>query len=216
MKKDSLKETLEQKILTESLVIIRKDGVNNLSLRSIAKDLKVSHTAPYRHFESKEHLLAKLFEHGFTLLQKQLLCNLPDPYDCDKLIIRFYQMLENIILFASDNPDLYLFMFGSCPFDKSLYTEAVSKADEGYELLCEQLKAMQVNNLISEGDIQQQAFFTFSAIHGYASLLINGIVEVKATKLLTPDEIKSYCQRNILRALQPIDKAFPDKVPFGY
>jgi AcrR family transcriptional regulator len=216
MDKHKTKKTLEQKILYESLIIIREQGLNSLSLRSIAKSLQVSHTAPYRHFESKEHLLAKLFEHGFTLLREQLLSDLPDSYDCDKLINRFYQMLENIILFASNNPDLYLFMFGSCPFDKSVYPDAVAKADEAYELLCEQLKAMQVNNLISKADIQQQAFFTFSAIHGYASLLINGLVEVKATKLLTLDEIKSYCQHNILRALHPIDSSSSVKAPFSY
>ena len=76
--------------------------------------------APYRHFESKEHLLARLFEHGFQPCTRKFR-KLPEAYKTDELIKRFYLMLENIISFASNNPDLYLFMFGSCPFDKACF-----------------------------------------------------------------------------------------------
>ena len=210
------KDSLEQKILHECLVILKDHGLSQLSLRAIAKSLDVSHSAPYRHFESKEHLLARLFEHGFQTLHQEISRDLPEAYKTDQLVSRFYLMLENIISFASGNPDLYLFMFGSCPFDKSLFPEAVSEADQAYELLCDQLKAMQANNLILPGDIDQQAFFTFSAIHGYASLLINGIVEAKGAKALNADDIKSYIQHNILRALEKNENKIADKAPFSY
>lgn len=210
------KDSLEQKILHECLVILKNQGLSQLSLRAIAKSLDVSHSAPYRHFESKEHLLARLFEHGFQTLHQEISTNLPEAYKTDELVKRFYLMLENIISFASSNPDLYLFMFGSCPFDKSLFPEAVSKADQAYSLLCDQLRAMQANNLILPGDIDQQAFFTFSAIHGYASLLINGLVEAKGAKALTTDDIKSYIQHNILRALEKNENTAGNKAPFCY
>ena len=160
------KDSLEQKILHECLVILKNESISQLSLRAIAKALNVSHSAPYRHFESKEHLLARLYEHGFQTLHQEISKDLPEAYKTDQLVSRFYRMFENYTNFASNNPDLYLFMFGSCPFDKSLFPEAVSKADQAYSLLCDQLRAMQANNLILPGDIDQQAFSPFPPLTG--------------------------------------------------
>ena len=43
-----------------------------MSLRSIAKEAKVSQTAPYRHFKTKESLLAEVSKRGFIELKEIL------------------------------------------------------------------------------------------------------------------------------------------------
>ena len=50
-------EDLREKILVESLKIIYDTGVSSLSLRDVARRLNVSHSAPYRHFQSKDVLI---------------------------------------------------------------------------------------------------------------------------------------------------------------
>ena len=52
--------SLREACLTEALDAIREKGVEALSLRDVARRLKVSHQAPYKHFSSKDHLLAEV------------------------------------------------------------------------------------------------------------------------------------------------------------
>ena len=45
------RENLKQKLIDEAYKAIKKDGVDTISLRKLAKKAKVSQTAPYRHFQ---------------------------------------------------------------------------------------------------------------------------------------------------------------------
>ena len=51
---------LAEAVLLRAAEIIDERGIEALSLRSIARDLGVSHSAPNRHFKSKTDLLSAL------------------------------------------------------------------------------------------------------------------------------------------------------------
>ena len=46
--------------------VIAEQGVENLSMRDVARKLGISHQAPYRHFESRDHLLAEIMRRCFA------------------------------------------------------------------------------------------------------------------------------------------------------
>lgn len=54
--------------MDHSRKVLEAKGVSSLSLRDIATDLGVSHTAPYRHFPKKMDLLQALVTEGFREL----------------------------------------------------------------------------------------------------------------------------------------------------
>ena len=63
---------LKEELITSACKICETDGHENMSLRSIAKEANVSQTAPYRHFKTKESLLAEVSKLGFDELTDRL------------------------------------------------------------------------------------------------------------------------------------------------
>ena len=63
---------LRTAILAAAGQLLEKKGIEALSLREVARRAGVSHNAPYRHFPSRESLLAALAAEGFGRFREQL------------------------------------------------------------------------------------------------------------------------------------------------
>lgn len=63
---------LRRAVLDRALEVVAKSGPQALSLRAIAGDLGVSHTAPRHHFGSNRGLLTAIAAEGFALLRDRL------------------------------------------------------------------------------------------------------------------------------------------------
>ena len=50
-------ENLKAELIKKGLKLLDEEGYENFSLRKVAKACSVSHTAPYRHFDSKDDLI---------------------------------------------------------------------------------------------------------------------------------------------------------------
>jgi AcrR family transcriptional regulator len=64
---------LRQALLDGAVRLIKEEGMREFSLRKLAKEVGVSHAAPYRHFENKEAILATLMLEGHKRLRTTLL-----------------------------------------------------------------------------------------------------------------------------------------------
>ena len=51
---------------------IAKHGIESLSLRDVARRLGVSHQAPYKHYPSRDHLLAEVMRRCFQQFAQHL------------------------------------------------------------------------------------------------------------------------------------------------
>ncbi|MBK8024873.1 MAG: TetR/AcrR family transcriptional regulator [Chloroflexi bacterium] len=63
---------LRQALIDAAVGALQTEGIEALSLRKLAKDIGVSHNAPYMHFEDKEALLAAIAEEGFKRLAEAI------------------------------------------------------------------------------------------------------------------------------------------------
>lgn len=59
---------LRKQILARAAEVIAREGIEKLSLRAIARDLGVSHSAPARHFKDKTAIIEALATESFSLL----------------------------------------------------------------------------------------------------------------------------------------------------
>ncbi|WP_375454507.1 TetR/AcrR family transcriptional regulator [uncultured Methylobacterium sp.] len=63
---------LRRALLDAATRLLVGDGVDAVTLREVARAAGVSHNAPYRHFPSREALLAGLATDGFVRLRRRL------------------------------------------------------------------------------------------------------------------------------------------------
>jgi AcrR family transcriptional regulator len=63
---------LRRSLLDAALGILHQDGIGAVSLREVARAAGVSHNAPYRHFPSRDALLAGVAAEGFGRLRARL------------------------------------------------------------------------------------------------------------------------------------------------
>ncbi|MBZ6077650.1 TetR/AcrR family transcriptional regulator [Microvirga puerhi] len=109
--------------------MVALSGPDALSLRAVARRAKVSHNAPYRHFASREALLAAIAAAGFDDLRHALLSAAEHTPEG-----RLTAMGKAYIRFALDHRPEFQLMFGGS-LDKSPYPELRQAAAAAFEAL---------------------------------------------------------------------------------
>src|ERR1700742_1426201 len=109
---------LRDAILEAAAAVIARDGVGALSLRAIAQDLGVSHTAFRRHFGSREGVLNALAVRGHRRLAQEV-----RPADA------FIDAGVAYVRFALDHPGLFAVMFRPELLDESDAELAAARAE---------------------------------------------------------------------------------------
>lgn len=159
---------LKEACLAEALTIIEQEGVERLSLRDVARRLGVSHQAPYRHFPSRDHILAEIVARAFDGFARHLDRHAAtgDP-DAD-----MQAMGEAYLDYAATRPLHYRLMFATPLPDPANHPEMTARAHHAFELL---LAALRRKAEAGEADvdadaIRLDALFVWSALHGLAAL----------------------------------------------
>lgn len=88
--------------------LVARNGPAALSLREVARAAGVSHNAPYRHFVSREALLAAIAAAGFVALKEALLVAAQTEPER-----RLRALGKAYVRFALDHGSDFLLMFGA-------------------------------------------------------------------------------------------------------
>lgn len=151
--------------------LLDQHGPLGVGLRAAARLAGVSQTAPYRHFADKEALLAALAEQGLAGLGDRLraaVAGAGDPLSALRAIARTY------VVAAKERPQLFRLMFGPEVADKERYPAVRDAGERAFEVLVATLAAAQRAGLVREGDPVELAVAHWSAVHGFASLIVDG------------------------------------------
>lgn len=151
---------LKEELISSACIVCEADGHDRMSLRSIAKEAKVSQTAPYRHFKTKESLLAEVSTRGFTEL-KEILQNA----NAKKTLStrdRFLEMGQAYIEFGLSKRNTYDLMH-SPVIDKTQFPELLNIAVGTFEeLVCvlAELNPMAFPAFVSISDASRVSFLS--------------------------------------------------------
>ena len=196
---------LPEVLMNTALAEIERVGVQNLSLRALARAAGVSATAPYRHFPSKRCLLAALATRGFQQLdaaiRREMALLAPAPQeataDHQQLEQRLIAMGLAYLAFAEANPTTYQLMFGAVVDDFTDYEMLSQASSESFQSL-----AQLVSDILASGGGRgltqpQLCGAIWSMVHGMADLGFNIGAETQMTKATQSDQ-KSAPQQAML------------------
>ena len=108
------------RLITAGMEFIQKNGVENLSLREIAKQCGVTHAGPYKHFKNKDDFLKQVAERISLVFGSYLIRNIDisNHSDIKKVLL---QMGENFIFFARDYPNFFDVLFVNNRWSDNVY-----------------------------------------------------------------------------------------------
>jgi AcrR family transcriptional regulator len=163
---------LKKALLKSGLDIIQKDGAAGLTLSRVAKLQGVSAAAVYRHYSSKEELLAAIGAQGFRKLRKALDKNLSKPPSDARLFFR--RSVEAYIDIAMTMPRHYELMFGGLIPEHQRFVELHSAGQEAFSSLIASIEYCQQAGLFRKRKPIIMAMYIWSMMHGFVMLQISG------------------------------------------
>lgn len=119
---------LRQALLSAARDALERNGPASLSLRDLARQLGVSHNAPYRHFADRDALLDALSAEGFARLAEAL-----QQARGATAAERVAAMGQTYVAFADAHPGLFALMFQ--PVDATARPETQPVAARTLEFL---------------------------------------------------------------------------------
>lgn len=160
---------LKEAALREAFALIEEKGVENLSLREVARRLGVSHQAPYKHFPSRDHILAAIVARCYADFSRHMRNHKRGQDEFADLKGMGAAYLE----YAERHPLQYRLMFNTPLPPPAEHPEMMEEATGAFALLHEKLKALPLRELPGDGNDKSlsDAIFVWSALHGLASVM---------------------------------------------
>jgi AcrR family transcriptional regulator len=163
---------LKNALIHVGIEILSSEGIKGLSLRKVAKRAGVSHTAPYAHFTDKQALVAAISTEGYENLFAQFL-KIDQDYQ-DKPLKKMVEIAWCYLQFAVNDPDHFKITFSGTIEKEKDYLEFVEISQKSFAFVSKIIADCQEAGIIRVGPTDLLAVNTWGAIHGLATLLIEG------------------------------------------
>ena len=158
---------LKEELISSACAICEATGHDHMSLRSIAKEANVSQTAPYRHFKTKESLLAEVSRRGFEDLTDKMRLAI-NKENSKSAKDRFLEMGLAYLEFGLEKRKTYDLMHSPI-IDKVEFPELLNAAQGAFDELVQILTELFPG--ISEDDLGKKCIKFWAMMHGLVGLL---------------------------------------------
>jgi AcrR family transcriptional regulator len=178
---------LRNALVTAALKLVARHGVEGFSLREAARAVGVSAAAAYRHFEDRSALLKALAHEGLARLALRMEDAVASAPGAPGSAIRAAAELAEIgaayVEFAVTHPAHFRVMFGPwCDLADELAPELLPRGRDPLKVLVDTLDGMVRARAITSDARQGAEIAAWSAVHGFASLLVEGGLRLDAAE----------------------------------
>ena len=185
---------LRDEILRAAYNFVLVNGYAAMSLRGIADECNVSATAIYRHYKTKEHLLADVVAKGFIEFNTFV----EGGEDAD-----IFEKCDNYLEFAFDNKNIYDLLFSQSVVEFLKFPNILEVADNAFQTLLESVKDH--DKSLNDLSASNKAVHIWSFLHG-----ITSISKKMDVALALPDSEMPIPVRSIKRARDNLRRFIED------
>jgi AcrR family transcriptional regulator len=165
---------LKNALIQAGIKILAKEGVSGLSLRKVARDAGVSHSAPYAHFPDKQSLIAAISTEGFKQLYAELDAAAARYPDDPRQQLR--ECAWVYVQFATNNTDAFSIMFSGVLEKEKEYPTFVESSHKTFDRLVDIVRTCQEAGILRPAPADLMAVCVWGQIYGIISLILEGQV----------------------------------------
>ena len=190
---------LRRAVLDRTVQVIASEGADALSLRALAADLGVSHTAPRHHFTSRQGLLTAVAVEGFVELRSRL-------EEIRNQGGSFLDIGVGYVAFALDRPAHFSVMFTPATLDLT-DPDLEAAMDSTFALLRQGVD--ELPGPAAQQDAAAAVIASWSLVHGLATLALSGNLDKARVRDLVGGDLLDLARRSARMLHQPADLRFP-------
>jgi AcrR family transcriptional regulator len=179
---------LRTALLEQAERTVRERGVQELSLRELAREVGVSHGAPRRHFPDRQALLDALAEAGFERLGDELRAAVDAAGEDFEARLR--ATASAYVDFATRDAELLELMFAGKHREQA---GALHEASErAFSAMLDLIRQGQADGALEAGEPERVGLVLFATIQGIAALVTGGMVPAERLDELVADAITHF------------------------
>lgn len=190
---------LKNALIAGGLAVLSREGAAALTLQKVARRAGVSTTAIYRHFESKEALLAAVGEQGFHMLSAEMDRVLAAPPRGHRRF--FEEAVLAYVRFARTHPHHYHIMFGGGIENRHAYADFEAAGRESFGRLIATVRRLQDEGYFRKGRPLLTAFTVWSTLHGLVTLYREELGPETAQQE-EPERVAALIARTLVQGLR--------------
>jgi AcrR family transcriptional regulator len=188
---------LESALTDAAMEVVRTSGIGALALRDLARSIGVSPSATYRHFPSRDHLVAhvsQLSREALALAMLAALDNVPTAGGAKRRsVARFEAIGHAYVEFAVEHPTLFEAAFTPCVVEPPRDDEP-----EAWAVLVDAIDQMAESGAIPAARRKDAPIIAWSGVHGLANILTASIWPPE----FAPDQEIDAVVKGISRAIR--------------
>ncbi len=158
---------LRDACIVAARAVIARQGIECLSLRDVARQLGVSHQAPYKHYPSRDHLLAEVMRRCF----EQFAAHLDAREHFDDAHQDLSSLGRQYLSYAQQHPLEYQLMFGTPWPAAAEHPDLQRDATHAFDILRQVLRRLHGSGVEQAERVDLDAMFVWSAMHGLIGVM---------------------------------------------
>lgn len=177
--------------------VIAEQGLEALSLREVARRIGVSHQAPYKHYPSRDHLLAEVMRRCFERFAQRLDARpaADDPMQDMAGLGQAY------LSHALEHPLEYRLMFGTPWPEAADEAGLLRDARLAFDVLRHVLERLHGTRAAQDDRIDLDALYIWSSMHGLATVLQSNVLGKLALKKRVLDGAVAHVMHKVEAAM---------------
>lgn len=166
---------LKNVLISLAIKLIDEKNEVSFTIREIAALAGVTHTAAYRHFQSKKEILETIAVMGFSKMQSDFEMALVEA--SKNKTTDFVLLGVAYINFAIENPTLFRVMFHHELKDCDQNEILKAAGPSAYQTLVTVIESNLKKGKYQNNNIDEMSLTAWSLVHGAATLYINGMLD---------------------------------------